>query len=116
VINNPNQAKDSEVDHTIKGERSKIKSEITVAEKQPDKQMYEDGRAAGNSLTTREMGTTGGTRQMDPGICFHPVYVNSHTQNICVINMANCRTKNTTTPDDEGSAQQMDYLRGNSCT
>jgi len=38
---------------------------------------------------------------MDPGICFHPVYANSHTQYACTINMTNCRTKNTATPGDK---------------
>jgi len=42
---------------------------------------------------------------MDPGICFHPVYANSHTQYACMINMANCRTKNTATPGDRKLAQ-----------
>lgn len=82
-----------------------MQSETTVAENQPDKRMDGGWRGAGVSLTTKEIGTTGGTRHMDPGICFHPVYVNSHTQNNCVVNMANCRMKNATIPDGEGSAQ-----------
>lgn len=92
-----------------------MKSEITVAEiNLVSKKTGTRGRK--NSLTTKEMGTTGGTIQMDPGICFHPVYVSSHTQNICVVNMANCRTKNATTPDDEKSAHNIKVIRENSRT
>ena len=45
------------------------------------------------------MGTTSGRTQTDPGVCFHPAYDNSHTQYTCTVNMANCRKKNTATPD-----------------
>lgn len=66
----------------------------------------------GDLLTTREIGTTGGTRQMDPGICFHPEYVISHTQKSWVTNMVNCRTKNATSADEKViSAVQKGCLR-----
>jgi hypothetical protein len=57
------------------------------------------------------MGTTGGTRQMAPGICFHPVYVNSHTQNSCTVNITNCRKKKNATPEDTRSAQHGEDVR-----
>ena len=41
---------------------------------------------------------------MDPGICFHPVYVNSQTQYAWTINIMNCRTKNAAIPKDKGLA------------
>jgi hypothetical protein len=59
-------------------------------------------RRGGDLLTTSEMGTTDGTRQMAPGICFHSVCVSSHTQNIWMVNTANCRKKKTAIPGDEG--------------
>lgn len=42
---------------------------------------------------------------MDPGVCFHSVCANSHTQYACMINITNCRTKNTATPRDKRLAQ-----------
>lgn len=87
---------------TNNGETSKIESEMNVAKSQADEQTGKGTGGRGNLLTIREMGTTGGTRQMDPGICFHPAYVNSHTQNSCAINMVNSIMKNTTTPGSKG--------------
>ena len=45
------------------------------------------------------MGTTSGRTQIDPGICFHPGCVISHTQYACTTNMAHSRTKSTATPE-----------------
>ena len=42
---------------------------------------------------------------MDPGISFHPVYVSSHTQNICAVNIANSRKNDTATPEGKGLGQ-----------
>ena len=78
---------------------------MTVAENQTNEQTDSGSKEGGHLLTTREMGTTRGTRQIDPGICFHPVYVISHTQNVCAVNMANSSTKSTATPEGKGSAQ-----------
>ena len=89
---------------TINGEMSKMKSEMNVAKSQAGEQTGRGMEGRGNLLTIKEMGTTGGTRQMDPGICFHPAYVNSHTQNSCEINMVNSRMKNTTIPGSNGLA------------
>ena len=52
-----------------------------------------------NLLTTREMGTNSGRMQKDPGICFHPVCITSHTKNPCVVITTNSRTKNAVTPE-----------------
>lgn len=93
-----------EIFHTIKGAVIKVTSETTVAVNQANEQTDRYTRGRGNLLTTSEMGTTRGTRQMAPGICFHPVYVNSHTQNVSVVTIANCRKKNAATPGDRGSA------------
>ena len=76
-------------------------SEMIVAENQAYKKTNGGMREGDDLLTTKEMGTTRGTRQIDPGISFHPVYVNSHTQNSCVVSIANCRTKNTAIPESE---------------
>jgi hypothetical protein len=79
-------------------------SEITVAEIQTDEQMNR-GREGSDLLTIWEMGTTCGRMQMDPGICFHPLSVNSQIQSACAVSMAHCRTKNAVTPAVEGLAQ-----------
>ena len=78
---------------------TRIASETIVAKNQAYEQTNRDTREGDNLLTTREIGTTGGTRQIAPGISFHPVYVNSQTQNSCVINMANTSTKDVAIPD-----------------
>jgi len=61
----------------------------------------ESTRERGNLLTTREMGTNRGRIQTDPGICFHPVYITSHTRNACPVITTNSRTKNAVTPEVE---------------
>jgi len=94
--------KNWEARRTIKGAAIKMESEITVAENREDEKTDRVTREGGNSLTTWEIGTTFGRMHMDPGVCFHPVYANSHTQYACTINMANCRTKNTATPGTKG--------------
>jgi hypothetical protein len=48
---------------------------------------------------------------MDPGICFHPLSVNSHTQSDCTVSVAHCRTKNAVTPEGEGLAQHENGVR-----
>ena len=87
--------------HTSKGVATKMASETIVAENQAYKQMSGGVREGDDLLTIKDMGTARGTRQIDPGISFHPVYVNSHTQNSCVVSIANCRTKNTAIPEGE---------------
>ena len=52
------------------------------------------------------MGTAFGRTQIDPGICFHPGSVISHTQYACTVNMAHSRTKNTATPEGKGLTQR----------
>jgi len=85
----------------------KIASETTVAENQTNEQTDSGSKEGGHLLTTREMGTTRGTRQMDPGICFHPVYVISHTQNVCAVNIANSSTNDAATPEGKRLAQHI---------
>jgi len=70
---------------------------MAVAENQADERPDRDMKEKRDLLTTREMGTTGGTRQIAPGMSFHPVYVISHTQNSCAVSIANSRTKNPAT-------------------
>ena len=89
--------------NTIRGAATRIASEMTVAKnknkiKKACEQTNRNTREGVDLLTTKEIGTTGGTRQIAPGISFHPASVNSHTQNSCAINMANSRTKNTAVP------------------
>jgi len=52
------------------------------------------------------MGTTLGRTQIDPGICFHPGCVISHTQYACTTSMAHSRTKSTATPEGKRLAQR----------
>jgi len=62
---------------------------------------HRDGgtRERGNLLTTREMGTNRGRAQTDPLICFHSVYITSHTKNACPVITTNSRTKNAVNPE-----------------
>ena len=62
-------------------------------------------------LTTWVIGTEYGRMQMDPGICFHPGYVISHTQYACIIDMTNSTPKNAATPEDEGSVRHKKGVR-----
>jgi len=71
---------------------------MTVAENQDNGQAGEDMVGGGILLTTWVIGTTGGRMQTASGICFHSVYVNSHTQYTCVVSIANCMKKTTATP------------------
>ena len=41
---------------------------------------------------------------MDPGTCFHPGWVISHTQYAWTVNMTHIKTKDTATPEDKGLA------------
>jgi len=83
---------------------------MTVAKNQAREQTNRDVREGVNLLTTKEIGTTGGTRHIAPGVSFHPVYVNSHTQNSCAINMANSRTKNAIVPGGKRLAMRKGDL------
>jgi len=78
-------------------------SEITVAENQDNRQAGE-GMVGGILLTTWVIGTTGGRVQIASGICFHSVYINSHTQYACAVSIANCMKKNTATPKGKSQA------------
>lgn len=66
--------------NTINGVKIRIKSEMTVAEDQTDKPMDGDMREGGSLLMVWVIGTAGGRIQMEPGTCFHPGCVISHTQ------------------------------------
>jgi len=79
-------------------------SEITVAENQDNGQVGEGMVGGGILLTTWEIRTTGGTMQIASGICFHSVYVNSHTQYTCAVNIVNCMKKNMVTPGGKSQA------------
>ena len=71
---------------------------MTVAKNQAYEQTNTDTREGANLLTTKEIGTTGGARQIGPETSFHPAYINSQTQNSCVINMTNSSTKDAAIP------------------
>jgi len=79
---------------------------MTVAENRTDKQIDADMTKGDNSLMIWAMGTARGRMQMDPGTCFHPGCVISHTQYACTVNMTHIRTKHTATPEDKGLAQR----------
>ena len=57
------------------------------------------------------MGTTSRRTQMDPGVCFHPVYASSYTQYACKISTRNRRTKNTATPECGELAQHQTNVK-----
>ena len=73
---------------TAKGAATKVTFETVVAEDQANKYMDRSMREGGNPLTTREMETAHGTRQMAPG-CASIQYPSPHTQNICMANIVN---------------------------
>jgi len=82
-----------------------MESEMTVAENRADKQTDRGTREGDNLLMIRATGTDRGKMQMDPGTCFHPGRVISHSQNTCTTNTAHIRTKDATTPEDKGLVQ-----------
>jgi len=45
-----------------------------------------------------------GRRQKDPGTCFHPVSINSHTRKACAVITVNSRIKNPVIPKSKGLA------------
>ena len=85
---------------------------MTVAENWTDKQMDRGTRRGGNSLMTWVMGTASVRIQMDPGICFHPGRVISHTQYACTVNMIHIRTNNTATPERKGLVRHQKGVVG----
>ena len=87
-----------------------MESEMTVAENRADKQTDRGTREGDNLLMIRATGTDRGKMQMDPGICFHPGRMISHSQNTCATNTAHIRTKDTTTPEDKGLAQHRNCV------
>ena len=74
--------------------------------------MVRDVQERYNLLTAAEMGTNCGSWQADPGICFHPVCVDSHTKNTCTVIAMNSRTKNTVTPEDKRLAPHRKGVEG----
>ena len=84
---------------------------MTVAENRADEQTHGGMRKGGNPLMIWAMGTARGRMQMEPGTCFHPGCVISHTQYACTVNMTHIKTKNTATPEDKGLAQHRKCVK-----
>ena len=72
--------KGGEIHHTINGLATKMESEMTIAANHADKQIDGGMREGSNLLMIWAMGTAHVRIQTDPGICFHPGCVISHTQ------------------------------------
>ena len=88
-----------------------MESEMIVAENRADEQTDGDTREGDNLLVIWAMGTARERIQMDPGTCFHPGCVISHTQYACTVNMAHIRTKDIATPEGRGLAQHKKDIK-----
>lgn len=83
---------------------------MIVAENRSHEQIDGDMREDGNLLMIWVIGTAFERTQMDPGTCFHPGCVISHTQYACTVRMAHIRTKDIATPDGQRLAQHRKDL------